>query len=250
MMSEAEYYKMAKAERRHWWYRSLHHLVLSAIKEHAVSRNLTIIDAGCGTGGLISFLKNEGYAHLRGFDASPVAVQICRQQYPDVFQGDLNHICQYFDKDGADVVVCNDVLYFLDEVEQRHATDAIHDLLKYRGLMICNLPAMKAFDGIHNISVGIKKRFEHEQLWQLFDPARYELVKEVYWPFILSPAIWISRWKQRMQLRWNHPATATSDVQEENTLLNVLLLFITRAENKLFSKKPWGSSLFLVLRKK
>lgn len=53
LAKEKEYIKMAKAERNHWWYRNLHYLVLDTIKNRFSRRDIAIIDAGCGTGGVI-----------------------------------------------------------------------------------------------------------------------------------------------------------------------------------------------------
>ena len=54
-----EYEKMAEAEGVHWWYRTLHQMILSTLREFAHAETEPIIDAGCGTGGLIQFLQGK-----------------------------------------------------------------------------------------------------------------------------------------------------------------------------------------------
>ncbi len=43
-------------------------------------RHARILDAGCGEGALLSFLRDRGYDRLDGFDLSPENVAICRAQ--------------------------------------------------------------------------------------------------------------------------------------------------------------------------
>jgi hypothetical protein len=57
------------------------------------------------------------------------------------------------------------------------------------GLLILNLPALKAFRGFHDISVGIKVRFSKADTRRLQKENLFDVVQEQYWPFLLSPAI-------------------------------------------------------------
>jgi len=43
-------------------------------------RNAPILDAGCGEGNLLAFLRAKGYANLSGFDLSPECVRLCRER--------------------------------------------------------------------------------------------------------------------------------------------------------------------------
>ena len=70
-----EYEAMARCEKELWWYKSLHELTLSKIKAYSSSKELNILDAGCGTGGFLAKLENEGYTNVQGFDLSEDAVK-------------------------------------------------------------------------------------------------------------------------------------------------------------------------------
>ena len=64
--NKKEYLKMDEVESKHWWYVSLHYLTLKAIQNKFNFLDVSILDAGCGTGGLLSFLKRKKYlGHLR-----------------------------------------------------------------------------------------------------------------------------------------------------------------------------------------
>ncbi len=250
VMHNDEYLTIADVEEKHWWYRSLHELVLLVIDKNFESKEISIIDAGCGTGGLMAFLKKKGYKNVKGFDISEIAVDLCHSKGLDVFVGDLNKISGYFAHDSADVIVSNDTFYFMDESGQRRATDAVYTLLKKNGVFILNLPSLKAFSGIHDLRVGINRRFNRNNIWKLFDRDKFILIKQTYWPFLLSPAIWLVRSMQRIRLKFNSSVVVSSDVKSENKITNALLFYLTGLENSILVRKPFGSSLFLVARAK
>jgi 2-polyprenyl-3-methyl-5-hydroxy-6-metoxy-1,4-benzoquinol methylase len=79
-----EYEKMAKVEKSHWLCRTLHNLVLDFIRRYRQNRDIVILDAGCGTGGLMHFLRGCGYRNLKGVDVSNVAVKWCHRRNLDV----------------------------------------------------------------------------------------------------------------------------------------------------------------------
>ncbi len=249
-MVKDEFYRMADTEKEHWWYRSLHFLVLCHIKKYFHDRNIKIIDAGCGTGGLITFMKNQGYKNIDGFDASDIAVQICNKRNIAAFQGDLRDISKYYMDNHADAVISNDTLYFLDREEQRNLTDNISNLLKKDGLLITNIPSLPAFRGIHDVQVGIKKRIERKDIWKIFDQNKYTMLTQMYWPFVLSPPIWFARFIQRTKMRINPDTIIKSDLSNQGKWINSILFYITNMENTMLSRKPFGSSLFLVMKKK
>lgn len=248
-MVKDEYYRMAEVESTHWWYRSLHFLVLKHIKKHFSSRKIKIIDAGCGTGGLMSFLIGRGYRDIHGFDVSDVAVKFCQDNNLSVFKGNLKNISDYFQEEDADVIISNDTFYFLSIDEQRKLADDIYRVLRKGGVLIANMPALKTFGGIHDLQVGIKRRFEREDIGRVFDGNKYALLTKTFWPLALSPVIWLSRYVQRLKMKLNPDTRIISDLKNEGKIINSMLFSITKAENQILSKKPFGSSLFLVMKK-
>jgi len=46
-----EYERMADVEMDHWWYQTLHSQVLNILEAVFPTKNISILDAGCGTGG-------------------------------------------------------------------------------------------------------------------------------------------------------------------------------------------------------
>lgn len=245
-----EYAKMFKAEETLWWYRSLYCLVLDAIRLYRPGRDIAILDAGCGTGGMLMFLRNCGYRNLKGFDRSGDAVEWCRRRDLDVRQEDLKDIAGLYAEKSTDVIVSNDTLYFFHEREQEDIVEQSWRVLKPGGLLILNLPALKAFRGIHDLSVGINFRFSKADTRRLMKESLFEDVRELYWPFLLSPMIYAVRLFQRIRMRRNRDYEITSDVDLPLGPLNHIFLGLTMFENRVLPMKPFGSSLLLTGRRK
>lgn len=244
-----EYDKMARVEQEHWWYRTLHHLVLDSIRRRFRGNEIAIIDAGCGTGGLMLFLRSRGYCHISGFDLSEDGVRYCRQRNLAVAQDHLLNLAARHPPASADVIVSTDTLYFLEPNERISFVRQSGEILKPGGLLILNLPALKAFAGIHDLSVGIKHRFSRADVRAFVNRDRFHIVRELYWPFLLSPAVFLVRAFQRLKMRVDSQFDVRSDIELPGRAINMLLETITRLENRWFPTKPFGSSLLVVAEK-
>lgn len=241
-----EYEKMAAVEGVHWWYRALHTLVLDAIRSHAPTPTPRIVDAGCGTGGLASFLRENGLRDLRLFDLSDEAVAWCRERGHDAVRASLVDLRATYPAASADVVVSNDTLCYLDPAQQEDVVRQCADVLRPGGLVVFNLPALAAFSGIHDVSVGIRQRFSKRDVPRLLEANGFTVLRATYWPFVLSPLIWATRAMQRRRMRRDPGFEVRSDVDLPARWMNTLFGGITRFENRLLRRKPFGSSLFVV----
>src|SRR5215468_9655049 len=109
-MEAGEYEKMAEVEERMWWYRGLHHNLLLAIDRFVPAHASRLLDAGCGTGGLLRFLRGaQSRPRLFGVDAWQPACRLAaaRSQCP-VARGVFHELP--FADGTVDVVVSADVL--------------------------------------------------------------------------------------------------------------------------------------------
>jgi len=241
---------MANSERTLWWYRCLHALTLRQIRKYSPSANPHILDAGCGTGGLISFLHDHGYTSVEGFDLSSYAVDHANKAY-----GLQTKVLSILEVTPAvtgrplyDVIVSNDVLCLLPPGQDTEALHRLLALLSPGGILVLNLPALRAARGTHDVAVGITQRYSKKTLRRLVgNQARVR--RMLFWPFLLSPVIFGVRWFQRLQLRLRKDMPIVSDVKNPPMALNGLFYGLTTLENKLLQAKPWGSSLLTVLQK-
>tara|TARA_R110002072_G_scaffold1989_2_gene16390 strand:+ start:105243 stop:106001 length:759 start_codon:yes stop_codon:yes gene_type:complete len=249
--SPVEYQKMSEVESSHWWYQCLHQQVLTSIQKNFNHKEIQIIDAGCGTGGLSLFLKEKGYTNIKGFDFSTDAVQFCTQKNLNVQSGNLKEISKIYPPQSADLIIINDVLYFFNKEEREAIYSQVDEILKPGGVLITNLPALESFRGTHDILVGnFGNRFSIEDSQDFTRNTKLELKNYRYWPFLLSPIVFTIRWLQRMRLKANPNQEFHSDIDLPNKIINLILKLITMMELKVFNKTPFASSLFLTFIKK
>jgi trans-aconitate methyltransferase len=93
-MKPGEHEVMARAEQSHWWYRGLRDLLTRCLRqpEMAPLPHPRVLDAGCGTGANLGFLRELLLpSYLGGFDSSEEAVAIARRKVPeaDIGVGDI-----------------------------------------------------------------------------------------------------------------------------------------------------------------
>lgn len=251
--SRHEYHSMYQVERKLWWYRILHEKVLRQIVKHFGKRatGISFLDAACGTGGLLSFLKERNFTRLTGFDYSPHAIEFSRARGLDVGFGDLRDIASFRKGEKYDLITCNDALYFLSDEEIVASLQSFKSRLNEKGVLVINIHAHEAFAGTHDIAVGSTRRFTIDDFRIFSDSAGLRITYYTYWPFLLSLPIWLVRSWQRYQVRKRriNLDELKSDVSYPGDLINSVLKMITDLEGALFSYTPFGSSLFLVMKK-
>jgi len=245
-----EYEKMAEVESKHWWYKTLHSMVLKAIEFNFKDKEISILDAGCGTGGLIKFLKNKGYKNIEGFDVSEVAVSLCKSRGINAFIGDIRHT-DIITNNKYDVIISNDTMYFYDQMEiHKKIIISFYKVLKENGVLILNLPALKICSGIHDVAVGGRYRFTKKDIKKIIDKDSFCIQNALYWPFLVSPIIIIMRTMQRMKLKlYGDKIEIKSDINLPPKWLNCFLYNLIQFEKLFFLKKLFASSLFFVLKK-
>src|SRR4051794_12376977 len=92
-MNEHEYALMRQVEDSYWWYAVLRESVDSEAKAQLAGKpDARILDAGCGTGGMMEVLRREHPSwHVSGLDFSPQALEHPRQRgFTDLTQGSVD----------------------------------------------------------------------------------------------------------------------------------------------------------------
>jgi SAM-dependent methyltransferase len=247
-----EYEKMFRLEGQLWWYRILHKRVEAVLKQHfGAEKTIQVLDAGCGTGGLLSFLRQRGYSNLQGIDGSADAVAFCQTRDLPVSYLNLNDLVQFEPGTTYDVIVCNDVFCYFNDSDLIPLVAQLARRLRPNGILISNNNAFNVFRGQHDLAVGSMRRFVRSDLEQLLQPVELRIRTATYWSLLLSPLILLMRQWQDWQLRrgWRQQEEAKSDVYMPPAWVNETLYHIVRVEQTLFTRTPFGSSLFITASK-
>ncbi len=245
-----EYERMFNAERQLWWYRILHQKVSRIINNHFPNqKEIDILDAGCGTGGMLAHLKDKGFTHIEGFDFSEDGVHFSQSRGLAVVHFDLTKVADYQPTKKFDVIVCNDVFTYFDDPTIISILSAFKEKLKPGGIFITNNNAHKAFAGIHDVVVGGQKRFVKEDMERLAQKAQLRLKYATYWSFALAPLIMTVRAWQRYQIKQGKVdfSKQSSDVAVPPAFINEPLYWLVKLEEKILGQGPFGSSIFTVM---
>lgn len=242
---------MFEVEDRMWWYKTLQDRVIHELKTCSPDyRNLRVLDAGCGTGGLLTRLAAEEIRLIEGFDYNEHAVEFSKSRGLPVSRKNITDFD--YPPESFDVIISNDVLYQFNDPDLQGALHCIYKALKPGGIFITNNNAFAVFSGIHDIAVGSKRRFvraDFDRFLEAFPDLH--IMKATYWSLFLSPLILgVRRFQHlRLKLGWVKAGEVRSDVSMPSEPVNRLLYRICTLERRLLEQSPFGSSLFLVIRK-
>ena len=248
--SEAEFKTMYEAEEKLWWYRILHEKVLAEIQQKfAFRKDISILDLGCGTGGLLHFLRNNNYQNLQGIDYSDTSIYFSKTRNLNVQKANIDDISTVFEGQQFEVIICNDVFYCLDKIQIVNALQDISSLLKTHSVFISNNNAFNIFYGTHDIAVGGKWRFTYGDFREILQNTSLQIQYHSYWTWTLSPIVLSIRIFQQIQLKLGliDSSKLASDVSLPPVWLNELFYRMVKIEEKLLRKGFFGSSLFLVV---
>lgn len=138
------------------------------IKKYNVPKDASILDVGCGGGNLLSRLYTLGFKNLYGFDISPSAVKVIRDNFPFLKEKTIIHDC--YDENlglGINQFDCITSLEVIEHLFYPHAyLRNINKWLKKDGLLFLSTP----YHGLlKNLAILISGRFDKH-----FDPISEE----------------------------------------------------------------------------
>jgi SAM-dependent methyltransferase len=246
-MQTPEYDTMHSVEDSHWWYAVLRGLVGDALTGRLPPRG-RVLDAGCGTGGMLEFLRREiNGLELAGIDAAEQAVRRCHQRDLHTVQTASVEALP-FAEEAFDAVLSLDVLYHADVMEAQ-ALAEMRRVLRTGGLLVVNLPAFARLRGSHDVAVAGARRYDADEVRSLLGRACFAVETLHYWNAWSFVPLLV--WRQLSRLKIGFGAAAASDLQITPAWMNPLLAGMGRMDAVLCRELriPFGSSVFAVARK-
>lgn len=192
-MERSEYERMAAVEERSWWFRGLHRNLVRAWRR-AVSppASPSLLDAGCGTGGLLTRLGRDlAQARRFGIDLEPLAAATARAK-SHALTAIGSTAALPFAGASFDAIFSADVLCHRG-VEPGAALQSIRHCLKPGGVLILNLPAYRWLLSGHDRAVDNVRRFGRGEVKGLLQQAGYQSIRIAYWNSLLFPLMVVQR---------------------------------------------------------
>ncbi|MCL4397629.1 class I SAM-dependent methyltransferase [Patescibacteria group bacterium] len=235
-MREDLYPEMYRQEKTYWWHVAKRQLVKRFLQ------GKKILDVGCGTGSMLSELKESGY-DAYGLDGSREALVFCRKRgLEKVKAADFEKPLPY-PAGTFDTVLCLDVLEHVEHDDK--LLSGIYELLQDGGRLILTVPAYQFLWTYWDEMLGHKRRYTLGQARKLVANSGLRVEKATYFFCPHSPAFIIRLIKSRLGGRQE------SDFVELPPAVNNFLLFAAAVERFLlrFINMPFGVSILIVAKK-
>jgi SAM-dependent methyltransferase len=238
----------ARAEARHFWFRGFRWfvgpLVRQALSGHSRGR---ILDCGCGTGANLALLERSGTSY--GFDRSAVGLYIGRELgRRRLVRATVTAVP--FATGAFDLVTSFDVLYALEEPDERAAVAEMFRLARPGGYALVNVAAMDVLRGDHSVLSHEVRRYNRETLSRLLATAGFVIERITY----TNAALFLPLAAMRMRHR-RRGLAREDEAQREISIppwpVNAVMSAVLFLESVWLRRlnNPFGSSLLCLARK-
>ncbi len=199
-----EYRKLAEVEDRMWYFEALNRRFVHWLARLLPPGPANILDAGCGTGGMIKAL-HAAHPEWRatGLDFMPLACDLARERTgAEIVQGSITGLP--FADAKFDAVISADVVCQVADGAQ--ALREFARVVRPGGVVLVNVPAFRWLWSYHDDTCQTKHRYTRGEMAALFREAGLSVTFASYANMLPLPLIVARR-------KLFRPANPTSDVQ-------------------------------------
>ena len=194
-MQREDYESLAALEANLWWFAGMRE-VTAALLDPILPRNADrkILDAGCGTGGNLKWLKAyAGNGEVIGIDLVTDALNFCTKQgTPNLVQASVTHL-PFLDS-SFDLVTSFDVLVQLPKPDSD--TTAIREMyrvLRPGGHVFVRVAAYDWMRSSHDEALGTQHRYDLPELRRKLEHEGFRIRRSSYANFTLLPLAALNR---------------------------------------------------------
>jgi len=247
-MEPNQYKYMFEVEDKHWWYVGNHEMFLQLLQKHKVLKDdISVLDAGCGTGKWLEILKQTNRISETGIDYQEIALDFAKTRGDlNLKIGDINK--PIFPESSFDLITTFDVICNTN-VSDPLAVSNFHTWLKKDGHLLLTVPAYKFLLSKHDEMVHQNKRYTKKQINKLLEDNGFEIVALSYCVCLLFPVAVIKRTLDKI---FSSKETEHNEVKLPLNMINQFFLWIMRIENFLmrYVSMSFGLSVMVLAKKK
>jgi len=242
-MNPAEYERMHALEDWYWWFVARRAAAARFIRDYAPpERPLQILDAGCGTGGMLDLFTSWPDAEVTGADLASEALQFSRRRgHRRLVGADLTLLP--FRSGTFDVVTALDVVEHVPD--DARALSEVSRVLRPGGILVASVPAYQFLWGPHDEALHHQRRYSGPQFRDVVQASGLRVEKLTYLLTALFPLAAATRLATRRR------ASGQAGLPSVSQALNRALIGLQAAELALarHTSLPFGLTVLAVARK-
>lgn len=255
---EPDYYqRLYDIEEQHWWAVGMRDAMIALLKRPLANKgNLRVLDAGCGTGYLLTHLDQYSLAgEPVGIDISPHALQFCRRRGASALAvASATHLP--FASGSFDLIICIDTVQHISPAGADRAVIAeFARLLSPGGTLYIRTNSARGHARLEGADPDQYRRYDVASMSSMLTDAGLELERATY--VNMLPGIWAM-----LKERWGRhprssaaigPGLAIRPYSSRMGWLNRLMRTVPRFEAWLIGRwnlnLPFGHSTAFVARR-
>jgi SAM-dependent methyltransferase len=193
-MKPQDYEYLYQLEENFWWFAGMREITASLL-DPILSRDsrLRVLDAGCGTGGMLSWLQRySGYRDVTGIDFSATALQFCKRRgQTKLARGSIARLP--FADSTFDLVTSFDVLQHVFHQGDFQALAEFQRVLRPGGIVFVRVAAYQWLRSGHDDSIAVQRRYTLPQLCAAMRDAGFGIRRATYANTLLFPVAAVKR---------------------------------------------------------
>ena len=237
-MDKKVYKRIAKSQKKHWWFFSRREIFTRLIKSLKIKRNSKILDYGTGVGANIRLLKK--------FSINRISLHDQNKQLLNKLIKKNNFTTNYNPKTKYDLIVCTDVFEHIKN--DKEIFIRLIEKLKKNGYLFITVPAYQVLYSKKDKSLHHFRRYNKLQLINFINNKSIVISKISYFNFFLFIPISISI----LLLKILKIDFIDETEKVPNFLINNIFKKIFSFEKYFINKFsfPFGLSLLAIVKKK
>lgn len=245
-MEETAYRQFVELEESHFWFQGRRRIFTALLDRECPGRtDATIVDVGCGAGGMLALLSR--YGEVTGVDTSPELVDFCHGRGFHRVQ-----LASAYDLPVPSGSV--DLITLLDTIEHvpddGRALRECHRALTPGGLLLASVPAYQFLYANNDRVAHHERRYTARRLRATLIASGLRPIKITYFNTLLLPIIVPLVLAKKARERFSSPGNTTNLSHRVPPMLNAILAATMSSERHLLSRTslPFGHSIIAIAR--
>lgn len=247
-MDPAEYLKLAKVEKEHWFYVGKREIVrfwLNRIRP--LSRDDLLVDCGAGTGTFAGEMTQ--YCRVIALDDHQESLQLARAKLGEQQVKEGNCIALPFADNSVSVITALDVIEHVRE--DRKAMEEFHRVLRPNGMAVITVPALPALWSDWDEVLHHFRRYTKKSLLAIVPSEAFEVVHCAYINVAVLPLVFAVRKFRGLKKRFGfHARGRSEDAIPPHWINRILKWWFVRLACQRPIHFPAGVGLLALLRKR